>query len=102
MSKLTEESLDFAREHIEKYYDSDFFPKPFEFEAIWHNWNEVKAELTGKNVEKLWVFPPHTIPALKANGTYRIVHQLEPVDAVIYKAMAYEISNSVEASRLPV
>ncbi len=48
MSKLTEESLDFARQHIEKYYDSDFFPKPFEFEAIWHNWNEVKAELSGR------------------------------------------------------
>ena len=102
MSKLTEDSLDFAKEHIEKYYDSDFFPKPFEFEAIWHNWSEVKNELTGKNVEKLWVFPPRTIPALKANGTYRIVHQLEPVDAVIYTAMAYEISNSVEAARLPI
>ena len=102
MSKLTEESLDFARHHIEKYYDSDFFPKSFEFEAIWHNWDEVKAELSSKNVEKLWVFPPHTMPAIKSNGTYRIVHQLEPVDAVIYTAMAYEIAPSVEAARLPV
>ncbi len=102
MSKLTEESLDFAKEHIEKYYDSDFFPKPFEYEAIWHNWNEVKNELTGKNVEKLWVFPPHTIPALKANGTYRIVHQLEPIDSIIYTAMAYEIADAVESARLPI
>lgn len=101
MSKLTEESLDFAKTHIEKYYDSDFFPKPFEFEAIWHNWAEVKNELSGKNVEKIWVFPPFTLPAIKANGTYRIVHQLEPVDAVIYTAMAYEIAERVEAARLP-
>lgn len=101
MSKLTEESLDFAKQHIEKYYDSDFFPKPFEFDAIWHNWDEVKAELSSKNVEKLWVFPPYTMPAIKSNGTYRIVHQLEPVDAVIYTAMAYEIAESVEAARLP-
>lgn len=102
MSKLSEAALDFAKRHIEKYYDSDFFPKPFEFEAIWHNWDEVKAELTSKNVEKLWVFPPHTMPAIKANGTYRIVHQLEPVDAVIYTALAYEIAASVEAARLPI
>jgi len=102
MSKLTEESLNFAKEHIEKYYDSDFFPKPFEFEAIWHNWEEVKNELSGKNVDKLWVFPPRSLPAVKANGTYRIVHQLEPVDAVIYTALAYEIAQSVEAARLPV
>lgn len=102
MSKLTEEALDFARQHIEKYYDSDFFPKPFEFEAIWHNWDEVKTELSTKNIEKLPVFPPHTVPAIKSNGTYRIVHQLEPVDAIIYTAMAYEIAASVEAARLPV
>ena len=101
MSKLTEESLDFAKQHIEKYYDSDFFPKPFEFDAIWHNWDEVKQELLSKNVEKLWVFPPRSVPALKANGTYRIVHQLEPIDAVIYTAMAFEIAPSVEAARLP-
>lgn len=101
MSKLTEESLDFAKTHIEKYYDSDFFPKPFEFDAIWHNWVEVKNELSSKNVEKLWVFPPFTVPAVKANGTYRIVHQLEPVDAIIYTAMAYEIAEKVEAARLP-
>jgi len=102
MSKLTEESLDFAKKHIEKYYDSDFFPKTFEFEAIWHNWDEVKSELSNKNTEKLWVFPPRAMPAIKANGTYRIVHQLEPVDAVIYTAMAYEIANSIEAARLPI
>ena len=102
MSKLTEESLDFAKEHIEKYYDSDFFPKPFEFEAIWHNWEEVKNELSGKNIDKLWVFPPRSMPAVKANGTYRIVHQLEPVDAIIYTALAYEIAQSVEAARVPV
>ncbi len=102
MSKLTEEALDFAKQHIEKYYDSDFFPKPFEFDAIWHNWTEVKNELSSKNVEKLWIFPPHTVPAIKANGTYRIVHQLEPVDAIIYTAMAYEIAEKVEAARLPV
>jgi len=102
MSKLTEESLDFAKKHIEKYYDSDFFPKPFEYDAIWHNWDEVKQELLSKNVDKFWVFPPYTLPALKANGTYRIVHQLEPIDAVVYTAMAFEIAPSIEAARLPV
>lgn len=100
MSKLTEESLDFAKQHIEKYYDSDFFPKPFEFEAIWHNWDEVRSELSSKNIKNLSVSIPRTIPAIKSNGTYRIVHQLDPIDALIYTAMAYEIAESVEAARL--
>lgn len=102
MSRLTENSLEFAKEHIAKYYDSDFFPKPFEFDALWHNWNEVKAELSGKNVDKIWVSPPKTMPASKANGTYRIVHQLEPLDAIIYTALAHQIGQAVEAARLPV
>ncbi len=101
MSKLTDDSLEFAKDHIEKYYDSDFFPKQFEFDAIWHNWAEVKSELTGKNIEKMWVFPPQSFPAIKANGTYRIVHQLEPIDCIIYTALAYLISESVERSRIP-
>ncbi len=48
MSKLTEDSLEFARKHIEKFYDSDFFPKTFEFQAIWHCWDEVKSDLLSK------------------------------------------------------
>jgi len=101
MSKLTDDSLEFAKEHIKKYYDSDFFPKQFEFNAIWHNWAEVKSDLTSKNIEKMWVFPPKSFPAVKANGTYRIVHQLEPIDSIIYTALAYLIADSVENARIP-
>ena len=31
-----EPARDFAKEQIERLYDSDFFPKPAEFEALWH------------------------------------------------------------------
>ena len=41
MTILTDQSLEFAREHIQKFYDSDFFPKPVEFEALWHQWEAV-------------------------------------------------------------
>lgn len=64
MTILLEDSLEFAKEHISKYYDSDFFPKAMEFEAIWHNWDEVKSELTAKNVYKLDVYPPRSREAL--------------------------------------
>ena len=42
---LTEDALEFARRHIGAYYDTDFFPKPFEFLAVWHCWDEIKAYL---------------------------------------------------------
>ncbi len=34
MSTLSEQALEFAKEHIEKFYDSDFFPKPLEYQAF--------------------------------------------------------------------
>ena len=102
MTILTEHSLEFAREHIYKYYDSDFFPKSIEFEALWHQWDDVKKELMSKNVTKLWVTPPRAMTIAKPKGGFRVVHQLEPIDAIIYTALACQIAMSIEAARMPV
>lgn len=99
MSRLTEESIDFSRNHIESFYDSDFFPKTFEFDAIWHNWVEVKKYLLGTNVGKLRARHPFTMASKKPSGSYRIVHQLEPIDTLIYTSLAYLVTESVERSR---
>lgn len=99
MSKLTEDSIEFAKKHIEKYYDSDFFPKPFEYEAIWHSWDEVKSYLLGSNIGKLRVKHPLTMASKKPSGSYRIVHQLEPIDTIIYTALAYLIAEQIENLR---
>ncbi len=101
MSTLSEQSLDFAKEHIAKYYDSDFFPKAIEFEALWHQWEEVKKELMSKNVGKFWVTSPRAMTIAKPKGGFRVVHQLEPLDAIAYTALACEIATAVEAARMP-
>ncbi|EKO3415952.1 hypothetical protein FNO25_000806 [Vibrio fluvialis] len=99
MSKLTDESVEFARKHIESYYDSDFFPKSFEYDAIWHNWEEVKLYLTNTNVQKLRIKHPLTMAAKKPSGNYRIVHQLEPLDTIIYTALSFLVADKVELAR---
>ena len=102
MTILTDQSLEFAREHIHKFYDSDFFPKPVEFEALWHQWEDVKKELLSKNVTKFWIMPPRAMTIAKPKAGFRVVHQLEPMDAVIYTALACHVATSVEAARMPV
>ncbi|MDX1443564.1 MAG: RNA-directed DNA polymerase [Gammaproteobacteria bacterium] len=102
MTRLTEDSLEFARIHIAKYYDSDFFPRQFEFEALSHSWDEVKHYLSASNVSKLHVSSPLTVPAPKPSGTYRVVHQLEPLEALTYTALAYQVAPSIERARCPV
>jgi hypothetical protein len=102
MTILTEQSLEFAREHIHKYYDSDFYPKPIEFEALWHQWEEVKKELLSKNVAKMWITPPRAMTIAKPSAGFRVVHQLEPLDAVVYTALGCHVAMAVEAARMPV
>lgn len=99
MSKLTEDSIEFAKKHIEYYYDSDFFPKSFEFEAIWHCWDEVKKHLLATNVQKFRTRHPLTMAFKKPSGSYRIVHQLEPLDTMIYTSLAYLVAEKIENAR---
>lgn len=101
MTILTEVSLEFAKDHIHKYYDSDFFPKAIEFEALWNQWEEAKKELLSKNVAKFWVTPPRTMTIAKPKGGFRVVHQLEPLDAIVYTALTCEVAEAIEAARVP-
>lgn len=102
MTILTDQSLEFAREHIHKFYDSDFFPKPVEFEALWHQWEDVKKELLSKNVTKFWITPPRAMTIAKPKAGFRVVHQLEPMEAIIYAALACHVATAVEAARMPL
>jgi hypothetical protein len=101
MAKLNRESLEFAKAHISKFYDSDFFPKPFEFEALWANWDEVITHLTCNDVTGYTIDQPRTFTSIKPNGTFRIVHQLDPINTLIYTALAYLVSVGIEKARVP-
>lgn len=99
MTILQDSSLEFARAHLEAYYDSDFFPKPDELQVLWGRWPEVKKHLATKNVSKLETQQPRTMPAPKVRGGYRFVHQLEPLDALAYTALAHSIAEPLQQAR---
>ncbi len=102
MTIISDDALEFAKTHIQRFYDSDFYPKPEEFNAIWYSWEEVKQYLSNKNVVKLPSVPPKCMAWKKHRSGYRVVHQLNPVDTIIYTALVYQISESIEARRVPV
>lgn len=101
MTKLSEESIEFAKSHIKNFYDSDFFPKPFEFNAIWHNWQEVKGYILGRDIDNIPLQLPRVFCARKPNGSFRVVHQLDPVASIVYTSIAFLIAESVEQARMP-
>lgn len=100
LHNLTDEkALTFARRHLTAYYDTDFFPRPFELVAIWHKWDEAVRLLSNPGWQPFG--HPVSIPWKKPRGGYRIVHQLDPIDAVVYTASVYAVSKEIERARQP-
>ncbi|OBR47204.1 RNA-directed DNA polymerase [Paraburkholderia tropica] len=97
---LTEASLDFAREHITAFYDTDFYPKPFEYRALWFYWEDVKRHLLSTPLAQSFSGPPRAIAWPKARGGYRVVHQLEPLDSIVYVALVHAVAPEISESRM--
>ncbi len=97
---LTDESLDFAKAHITAFYDTDFYPKPFEYGALWYFWDEVKEHLLKAPSNGLFAGIPRACAWPKARGGYRVVHQLEPLDAIVYVALTHAVIDQISDARM--
>ena len=96
---ITEEDLDFALRHITYFYDTDFFPRAEEFVAVAHSWDEIRTTILDAELDALFVAPPLTAPWPKTKSGYRIVHRPEPIDSIVYAALAHKIASAIEESR---
>jgi hypothetical protein len=101
MVAVKENHLEWALKHLQKYYHSDFYPKIFEFQAISHNWSQVKEHILSIDLDSYYPKSPIIDLAPKPNGTYRIVHQLDPIDSLIYTALIREVGEVIESYRVP-
>lgn len=93
------DSLDFALRHISTYYDTDFFPRTEEFLAIGHSWDEVKNHVLESDFDHILSAPPLVEPWPKTRSGFRIVHRPEPLDSIVYAALAKTIASDVESAR---
>ena len=101
MIYLKESDLEWALKHLIKYYDSDFYPKLFELKAIKHNWTNVKNFVLSIDLNNYTPKSPVITLAPKANQNYRVVHQLEPIDIIVYTTLIYEVAKVIEDFRIP-
>lgn len=98
--KLSQDSLVFARKHIEAYYDSDFFAKPFEFDAIRTQWDEACEYLATTDIDDLSTEVPLLGIVPKPYGGFRVVHQLDPLNTLAYVALTFHVAESIEQARI--
>ena len=99
--QLAEESLDWALAHVMRMGDTDIFPAPFEFQAIQHSWDEVKAHLMAEDLDQWLCRTQRVCLTPKGRYAYRISTQLDPLDTLVYCALTYEAGPSLEAARIP-
>ncbi len=87
MFYLDEPDLEWSLKHLLRFHSSDFFPKGFEFDAIKADWPRIKEHIVALDLVVYVPKTPVTLLAPKANGNFRAVHQLDPLDALIYTAL---------------
>jgi hypothetical protein len=101
MIKLKENHLEWAHKHLQKYSHSDFYPRLFEWAAISHNWQQAKNYLLSLDLDNYEPRSPMVNLAPKPNGNFRVVHQLDPIDSIIYTALIREVCEPIEQYRIP-
>lgn len=99
---ISPDALDWSLTHIERFGDTDFFPVPFEYEAIRHCWTGMRSQLASIDLERHTPQSPRRMAIPKPRGDFRIVTQLDPRDCILYTGMIYEYANEIEALRIPV
>ena len=94
-------ALDWALGHVLRHGDTDIFPVPFEFGVLANQWNSLKSHLTNIHIGRAKMRPHLVFEVPKMTFGFRIAHQLDPLDSLLYAAMVYEMGPSIEGARLP-
>lgn len=96
---LSEESLEWTKKHLQRFSDGDIFPKPFEFHAIWSDWQDIKEKLLKVNLYNYHTGATRIMAVPKSTMGFRISHQLEPIDTIIYFSLTYYLVPQLEKYR---
>ena len=99
--KVSSNALEWGLTHIQRFGDTDIFPVPFEFKCIKSAWNTVGPRLAGIDLSTYRTCGPKRMLVPKPSGGFRVATQLDPIDAIIYAALAYESAAQIEANRVP-
>lgn len=99
MDTLRAESLNWAITHLLRFGDTDVLPVPFEFQAIRAYQSDVVRLLSSIDLGTRRTRAYMRVLTPKHPIGFRVISQLDPIDAVMLTAIAYEASGAVEAFR---
>jgi hypothetical protein len=93
-------ALDWALAHVESVGDTIFLPRAFEYEAIRHDWSNVRGWLIAQDLREWKPRPFRRLLASKTRYSFRYVTQLDPLEYLVFTALLLEIGPQLEAIRV--
>jgi len=100
--KLNQSSISWAMKHLFKESDTDLFPKPLEIKVINDMHDKVLDKLKDVDLGNYKWKAARRFVIPKAEFSYRIVTQLDPIDSILFSAIVYEYGKFIESRRQPI
>jgi len=100
--KLNEQSIEWAIKSLDKYADTDLFPKPVELKVICSDIGESVSRISDLDISDHQPVAPRRFIVPKDNYSCRAATQLDPLDSLILTAIVHQFGELVEKRRLPV
>ena len=99
-SQVSPTALDWALRHVRRHGDTDIFPVPFEYAVIEYYWDAVRDDLAKIPLGQAPLRAHVAMCIPKTHIGFRVAHQLDPFDTLMYTAQVYEMGTYIEDSRL--
>ena len=93
---LSKQTIEWTIEHFHRYNDTDIFHKPFEYEAIFQNKDEINKKMSTIDICQWNTRPYRRCLVPKQRYGFRIATQLDPLDMVFYFALFLEAGEKIE------
>lgn len=100
-STLSPKTVNWALEHFAHHNDTDIFPRPFEFQALYHCRDAFAKSLAERDVMQWNTRAARHSLVPKQRYGFRLATQLDPLDMVVYFGLFFEAGESIEKARLP-
>lgn len=90
-----------ARKNILRFGDTDLLPVSFEYQVLaGPSWSATYDHVCRVDLASYSQRPFRRYLVPKPGAGFRIAHLLDPIDAILYAAAAYEMSTAIESSRV--
>ena len=97
---LSRQTIEWTLEHFARHNDTDIFHKPFEFQAIYHNKDDVIAKLSRQDIFQWNTKTYRRCLVPKQRYGFRLATQLDPMDMIFYFGLFLEVGEKIEKSRV--